>query len=776
MTALSIQPTFPTFTDSDGTALENGFIWIGVAGSDPISTPLTAYWDAALTQVVTQPVRTRGGYPLNGSAIGRLYVNSNYSIKVRNRNGFDLYSSLTATERYNEVVVNTNASQVVYDPAGTGAVATTVQAKLRESVSVKDFGASSTATGSANLIAFKAAVAAVPVGATLVIPSDASFYLIDTSGGLSAAVEINKRMTVVFEGDVKASFGAIQANPPTIFYVTADDVSFVGGGKLIGDGTVNSVNTGTDATMPSLARVTGDAFTFDGPIIDTPHKIGIHLDSCFYAKVTNSNFTGGPVAYSDTAYFAVRATGGGKHIISNNQFYPSGTGGMFVQCVFFNATSDCLIEGNIATRPYEKLAYLTGSRNIVTGNSVLGNSGTIPGTNQQGTVGPALRCDGADNKITNNFTNYGGGASCRLGGGNDVSGNTFLNAGQSGVSIFDGTGVFDYTTIRNNTMVCGNLSGILVTHGIQITPSTGSNKYIDVSGNTITGFGIADPIANIPAWQASTTYPTVSIVKPTVGNSRYYTTNGGGVSGSTEPTWPTTPGVTVVDGTITWTCQAYDTGNASINLGGSYIYDVCTILQNNVAGAVNGVKTANLNNSKVSYNIIAAGTTGVVEASGASNVYELNNVSAPTDFSGLATSSQLVGYATGDWTPVLSDGTNDATMGGAGSNNGKWTRIGRQVTVTGNIATTSLGLVAGAIRIRGLPFVVGTGAGGRSALLVGYGGGFSITAGTHVTGYVDGGTQYVDLQIWGSATGTTSMTAAQWTNSGNMGFSLTYFV
>ena len=141
MTALSIQPTFPIFTDSDGTALENGFIWIGVAGSEPISTPLTAYWDAALTQVVTQPVRTRGGYPLNGSDIGRLYVNSNYSIKVRNRNGFDLYSSLTATERYSEVVVSTNASQVVYNPAGTGAVATTVQTKLRESVSVKDFGA-----------------------------------------------------------------------------------------------------------------------------------------------------------------------------------------------------------------------------------------------------------------------------------------------------------------------------------------------------------------------------------------------------------------------------------------------------------------------------------------------------------------------------------------------------------------------------------------------------------------------------------------------------------
>jgi hypothetical protein len=34
-----------------------------------------------------------------------------------------------------------NASQVIYNPAGTGAVATTVQAKLRQTVSVKDFGA-----------------------------------------------------------------------------------------------------------------------------------------------------------------------------------------------------------------------------------------------------------------------------------------------------------------------------------------------------------------------------------------------------------------------------------------------------------------------------------------------------------------------------------------------------------------------------------------------------------------------------------------------------------
>jgi hypothetical protein len=36
---------------------------------------------------------------------------------------------------------STSSDLVSYTPAGTGAVATTVQTKLRESVSVKDFGA-----------------------------------------------------------------------------------------------------------------------------------------------------------------------------------------------------------------------------------------------------------------------------------------------------------------------------------------------------------------------------------------------------------------------------------------------------------------------------------------------------------------------------------------------------------------------------------------------------------------------------------------------------------
>jgi hypothetical protein len=142
MSALSIQPTYPIFTDIDGQPLEAGYVWIGTANLDPQTNPITVYWDAALTILAPQPIRTLAGYPSNNGTPARLYVNSDYSIRVMNKNGSTVYSAPAATERYNGGVISTiNASQVVYDPAGLGAVPTTVQAKLRETVSVKDFGA-----------------------------------------------------------------------------------------------------------------------------------------------------------------------------------------------------------------------------------------------------------------------------------------------------------------------------------------------------------------------------------------------------------------------------------------------------------------------------------------------------------------------------------------------------------------------------------------------------------------------------------------------------------
>jgi hypothetical protein len=94
MSALSIQPTFPIFTGTDGLPLENGYIWIGAANLDPQGNPISVYWDEALTISASQPIRTLNGYASRSGTPANIYVNSDYSIRVQDSKGSAVYSNL----------------------------------------------------------------------------------------------------------------------------------------------------------------------------------------------------------------------------------------------------------------------------------------------------------------------------------------------------------------------------------------------------------------------------------------------------------------------------------------------------------------------------------------------------------------------------------------------------------------------------------------------------------------------------------------------------------
>ena len=57
-------------------------------------------------------------------------------------------------------------------------------------------------------------------------------------------------------------------------------------------------------------------------------------------------------------------------------------------------------------------------------------------------------------------------------------------------------------------------------------------------------------------WYPSTLYEPYQYVKPSTPNNYQYVCVSGGISGTVEPTWPTTVGATVTDGTCTWACEA----------------------------------------------------------------------------------------------------------------------------------------------------------------------------------------------------------------------------
>lgn len=96
MTFLSamINP-FPLILNLSGTGLNDGDVYIGVAGQDPILFPVTVYWDAAATIPASQPLSTTGGYVYRNGTPTNVYVPSYYSVKVLDKNGAEVYYEAT---------------------------------------------------------------------------------------------------------------------------------------------------------------------------------------------------------------------------------------------------------------------------------------------------------------------------------------------------------------------------------------------------------------------------------------------------------------------------------------------------------------------------------------------------------------------------------------------------------------------------------------------------------------------------------------------------------
>lgn len=63
----------PLFLDGRGNPMDGGYIYVGVANSDPQISPINVFWDAAFTIPAQQPLRTVGGLVVNGSTPSGVY-------------------------------------------------------------------------------------------------------------------------------------------------------------------------------------------------------------------------------------------------------------------------------------------------------------------------------------------------------------------------------------------------------------------------------------------------------------------------------------------------------------------------------------------------------------------------------------------------------------------------------------------------------------------------------------------------------------------------------
>jgi hypothetical protein len=80
---LPVEQPFKTYTGLDGKPLDNGYVYFGEPDQDPITHPVTVYWDAAGTLPAAQPLRTVNGYIMRAGTPANVFYNGLYSELVR---------------------------------------------------------------------------------------------------------------------------------------------------------------------------------------------------------------------------------------------------------------------------------------------------------------------------------------------------------------------------------------------------------------------------------------------------------------------------------------------------------------------------------------------------------------------------------------------------------------------------------------------------------------------------------------------------------------------
>jgi hypothetical protein len=120
-----------------------------------------------------------------------------------------------------------------------------------------------------------------------------------------------------------------------------------------------------------------------------------------------------------------------------------------------------------------------------------------------------------------------------------------------------------------------------------------------------------------------------------------------------------------------------------------------------LAGATSGSTTIQATDA-VTQTITLPNATGTVVVTNGSGIASVNGIQFPATQSASADANTLDDYEEGTWTPSQGSGL---TVVGAFSSSGRYTKIGRQVTVIFNIAgATSIAVSAGGIITNNLPF------------------------------------------------------------------------
>ncbi len=294
MTTLTPTPK-QQFLDANGNPLAGGKVYSYAAGT---TTPLATYTDQSGSTPNTNPVILDS----RGEAAIWLGVAS-YKLKLTTSTDVEIWTVDSIVSSGVQALADLSeaggSALVGYLPAGTGAVATTVQAKLRETVSVKDFGAVGNGVAD-DTAAIQAALAAVTSTGTVLGVQGESY-------AISSIIEVGNSKTL--------------ANARFVYTVSAAGIVLKNASRI------ENCRFSIGSTLPAFSRdgaigvislVGADGATIDNIVFEDGNapagsRVGIYCSTAA-SNISISNIRadliGWPILFNDDTATISRTYGG----------------------------------------------------------------------------------------------------------------------------------------------------------------------------------------------------------------------------------------------------------------------------------------------------------------------------------------------------------------------------------------------------------------------------------------------------------------------------------
>jgi hypothetical protein len=438
------------FFDNNGVILSGGKLYSYAAGT---TTPQATYTSASGSTPLSNPIvlDSAGRVPT-----GEIWVTagSNYKFVLKTSNDTTLvtWDNITGI---NGTGIATDASLVSYTPAGTGAVTTTVQAKLRQTVNVIDFGAVGNGTTD-DTAAINAAITAVNTsgGGVVVVPNGTFAVTPSVVSGISdnsrqACIVGRNNVTLQIDGVIKLKTG-VNIGSTLAAVITGPDVGLTNF-QITGSGTVdgNVSNVTASQTMGIYLPCVDSVTTSNISVINTPYLGVQYVTALPYVAgyaFTNGIITG--LTVKNTGSIGIQASHSTHNlVIANNTIDTCGDNCIDVYGNNSTTTADAGVISITGNTCYAGLAGIfpeTSANVNVTGNSVYSCTFGVK----------ANRVNGAPRNIAivgNTFGACATGASVTGDtGGVFITGNTFDKFTSEGIQL-GGSANVSYVVATNNT-------------------------------------------------------------------------------------------------------------------------------------------------------------------------------------------------------------------------------------------------------------------------------------------------------------------------------------